>query len=95
MATKVLGWSSRYYRGSTQTFPWVNLGHDVLKHFFHPPPHIEKEQFKIRFGEFYFEIVFPNRIRQSNIEDNQIVMGYPAIPLKEFIKKSKKDSDND
>ncbi len=27
----------------------------------------------------------------KNIEDNQIVMGYPAIPLKEFIKKSKKD----
>ena len=27
----------------------------------------------------------------KDIEDNQTVMGYPAIPLKEFIKKSKKD----
>ena len=26
----------------------------------------------------------------KDIEDNQIVMGYPAIPLKEFIKKNKK-----
>ena len=31
----------------------------------------------------------------KDIEDNQIVMGYPAIPLKEFIKKSKKDFNND
>ena len=31
----------------------------------------------------------------KDIEDNQIVMGYPAIPLKEFIKKNKKDFDND
>ena len=31
----------------------------------------------------------------KDIEDNQIVMGYPAIPLKEFIKKSKKDYEND
>jgi len=27
----------------------------------------------------------------KDIQDNQIVMGYPAIPLKEFIKKNKKD----
>ena len=27
----------------------------------------------------------------KNIQDNQIVMGYPAIPLKEFIRKNKKD----
>ena len=26
----------------------------------------------------------------KNIDDNQIVMGYPAVPLKEFIKNSKK-----
>ena len=26
----------------------------------------------------------------KNIEDNSVVMGYPAIPLKEFIKNSKK-----
>ena len=31
----------------------------------------------------------------KDIEDNQIVMGYPAIPLKKFIKKSKKDHNND
>ena len=31
----------------------------------------------------------------KDIEDNQIVMGYPAIPLKEFIKKRKKDRNND
>ena len=27
----------------------------------------------------------------KNIEDNSIVMGYPAIPLKKFIKNSKKN----
>jgi UDP-3-O-[3-hydroxymyristoyl] glucosamine N-acyltransferase len=26
----------------------------------------------------------------KNIEDNQIVMGYPALPIKEFLKKTKK-----
>ena len=26
----------------------------------------------------------------KDIEDNQIVMGYPAVPLKEFLKSSKK-----
>ncbi len=31
----------------------------------------------------------------KDIEDNQIVMGYPAIPLREFIKKSKKDNEHD
>ena len=31
----------------------------------------------------------------KDIDDNQIVMGYPAIPLKEFLKKNKKDYEND
>ena len=26
----------------------------------------------------------------NDIEDNQIVMGYPAVPLREFLKNSKK-----
>ncbi len=29
----------------------------------------------------------------KNIADNQIVMGYPAVPLKEFIKKNKKNNE--
>ena len=29
----------------------------------------------------------------KDIEDNQIVMGYPAIPLKDFMKKNKKDNE--
>ena len=28
----------------------------------------------------------------KNIEDNQIVMGYPAIPFKDFVKKNKKNN---
>jgi len=31
----------------------------------------------------------------KDVENDQIVMGYPAIPLKEFIKKRKKDRNND
>ena len=30
----------------------------------------------------------------KDIDDNKIVMGYPAIPLKEFIKKNKKDNEH-
>ena len=31
----------------------------------------------------------------KDIEDNQIVMGYPAVPLKEFLKNSKKMSEKE
>ena len=31
-----------------------------------------------------------NSVLTKHIDDNQIVMGYPAVPLKEFLKNSKK-----
>ena len=29
----------------------------------------------------------------KNVQDNAIIMGYPAVPLKDFIKKNKKDNE--